>query len=454
MKLIQSFLAAVAFAFACAAPLAAVAQEQSFDTGMIPAGHILMPDEAPAATVFLISDAGGWGAAEDKQAADLVDRGAAVVGIDFPAYLKTLKADDGDCVYMISDVESLAHQIQRAGGATSYNPPIIAGIGEGGALALAMIAQSPAATIDVAIAVDPLAGIPLDKVLCTPATKTKADGRTIYGLTDGPLPAPVTVLFTDKATQAGRDHVAALKQAHADIDVQDETASAADALAQTLADQVDAAGDADSPLGLPLTILKAMPAYDTMAVVYSGDGGWRDIDKDVGDFLQQDGIPVVGVDSLRYFWSQKKPQDVADDLARIIDTYRKEWKVNNVILIGYSFGADILPATYNQLPEKEKSRVVQMSLLSLSHEVSYEISVGGWLGVSSDGAEDPVNDIAKINPKIVQCVYGTEDDESACPALKDKGIELIAIEGGHHFDEDYEALTRKIVASLKQRLQK
>ena len=110
-----------------------------------------------------------------------------------------------------------------------------------------MIAQSPAATIDVAIAVDPLAGIPLDKVLCTPATKTKADGRTIYGLTDGPLPAPVTVLFTDKATQAGRDHVAALKQAHADIDVQDETASAADALAQTLADQVDAAGDADRP---------------------------------------------------------------------------------------------------------------------------------------------------------------------------------------------------------------
>jgi len=33
-------------------------------------------------------------------------------------------------------------------------------------------------------------------------------------------------------------------------------------------------------------------------------------------------------------------------------------------------------------------------------------------------------------------------------------MELIGIEGGHHFDEDYEALTRKIVASLKQRLQK
>lgn len=450
MKLIRSFLAAVAFA--CAAPLAAVAQEQSFDTGMIPAGHILMPDDAPAATVFLISDAGGWGAAEDKQAADLVDRGAAVVGIDFPAYLKTLKADDGDCVYMISDVELLAHQIQRAGGATSYNPPIIAGIGEGGALALAMIAQSPAATIDVAIAVDPLAGIPLDKVLCTPATKTKADGRTIYGLTDGPLPAPVTVLFTDKATQAGRDHVAALKQAHADIDVQDETASAADALAQTLADQVDAAGDADSPLGLPLTILKATPAYDTMAVVYSGDGGWRDIDSQVAGALQARGIPVVGVDSLRYFWSERKPQETADDLTRIIDTYRKEWNVSHVLLIGYSFGADILPATYNLLSPEDRARVPQITLMALSHQVDYEISVSGWLGVASDGAGDPVDDIARIDPKQVQCISGSDEDGDPCPSLKASGVESIAIDGGHHFDGDYEALADRIIDGLKTRL--
>ncbi|MGG2475679.1 AcvB/VirJ family lysyl-phosphatidylglycerol hydrolase, partial [Rhizobium sp. BR5] len=92
------------------------------------------------------------------------------------------------------------------------------------------------------------------------------------------------------------------------------------------------------------------PVMDTMAVIYSGDGGWRDLDEEVGSALQKQGVPVIGVDALRYFWKEKEPQEVASDLARIIDTYRKEWKVRNVVLIGYSFGADIIPATYNLLP--------------------------------------------------------------------------------------------------------
>nr|WP_305854622.1 AcvB/VirJ family lysyl-phosphatidylglycerol hydrolase [Roseateles sp. XES5] len=433
----------------------AVAAEpaQAFTTGMIPSGHILLPEGEPEASVVLISDAAGWGADEETAAAALTDKGAAVIGIDFPSYLKALQADDGDCVYMVSDVESLAHQVQRAGGATRYSPPIVAGIGEGGALALAMIAQSPAATLGEAIAVDPEAGIPLDKVLCTPASKTKADGRTVYGLTDGALPAPVTVLFTGKAPQAGRDHLATLKQAHADIDARDVDTSATDALSQALADRVDAAGDADTPLGLPLTVLKAKPAFDTMAIVYSGDGGWRDIDKEVAGALQLRGIPVVGVDSLRYFWSERKPQETADDLGRIIDAFRKEWGVEHVLLVGYSFGADILPATYNLLTPEDRKRVPQVTLMALSRQVDYEISVTGWLGVAGAGAGgDPVNDIAKIDARNVQCIYGSDEDDDPCPTLKASGVESISIDGGHHFDGDYEALAGRIIDGLKRRL--
>ena len=61
-------------------------------------------------------------------------------------------------------------------------------------------------------------------------------------------------------------------------------------------------------------------------------------------------------------------------------------------------------------------------------------------------------DLQKIDPKKVHCVYGTEDDEDACKALAPRGIETIGIAGGHHFDEDYEALAKKIVASLKKRI--
>lgn len=450
------FLKAALIAATLFIPFHVSAQDaKGFETGMIPPDHIMLPDGDVSANVFLISGATGWGEAEQTEADALVEKGAVVVGIDFPKYIEALKADDDECIYMISDIEELAQEIQRKAGVSNYRPPIIAGIGDGAALALAMIAQSPAATIGEAVAVDPVASIPLaDKILCTPATKEKDGDRTIYGLTDGPLPAPVSVVFTPKADAKGRTHVENLVKSHADIDVKDVTDDAQAALAQTLQDRIDAAGNSDNPLGLPLTVLEAKPTMDTMAIIYSGDGGWRDLDKDVGSFLQQDGVPTIGIDSLRYFWSEKKPEEIASDLSRIIETYRKEWKVKNVMLIGYSFGADVLPATFNLLPEKDKSRVVQMSLLSLSNEVSYEISVGGWLGVSGSGTQDPVTDLEKIDPKIVQCVYGTEDEDAACPALKDKGAEVIGIDGGHHFDEDYESLTKRIVASLKKRLQK
>ena len=448
------FLAAAGL-LAALLPLGAVAgtPEQGFATGMVPAGHIMLPEGEPKASVVLISDAAGWGAAEEAATEALTAKGAAVIGVDFPSYIKRLAADEGDCVYMVSDIESLAHQVQRAGGASRYSPPVVAGIGEGGALALAMIAQSPAATLGEAVAVDPEAGIPLDKVLCTPATKTKADGRTVYGLTDGALPAAVTVLFTDKAPEAGRDHVVALKAAHADIEMRDASTPAADGLPQAPADPVSGAGDADTPLGLPLTVLKATPAFDTMAVVYSGDGGWRDIDKEVAGALQRRGIPVVGVDSLRYFWSERKPQETAADLARIIEVFRKEWNVGHVLLVGYSFGADILPATFNLLPPDDTQRVPQLTLMALSRQVDYEISVTGWLGVAGAGAGgDPVDDIAKIDAGRVQCLYGSEGDDDPCPTLKASGVESIGVQGGRNFDGDYEGLAGRIVDGLKRRL--
>ncbi len=447
---ISTGAAALLLGFAASGALRA--EDQSFDTGMIPPGHVFLPDGEPSANIFLISDAAGWGDAEEAEAKALSDKGATVVGIDFPAYIATLSKDKGDCVYMISDVEALSQQVQKAAGATRYNPPILAGIGEGGGLALAMISQSPKATIGEAVAVDPKAGIPLARELCTPAEKTKAGDRMVYALTAGPLPADVSILLTPAAPADGRAHAEALHKAHEDVAIRDMDGAAADVLAQALSDRVDAAGQSGDTLGLPLTLLEAKPAHGTMAVIYSGDGGWRDIDSQVGEALQARGIPVVGVDSLRYFWSKRDPQETADDLVRIIDTYSRQWNVDHVLLIGYSFGADILPATFNRLPDDVRTRVQQVTLMALSHEADYEISVEGWLGGGGKApVGDPVTDIARIDPKLIQCIYGKDEEEDACPGLAGKGIEIIGIDGGHHFDGDYDNLAEMILAGLKKR---
>jgi type IV secretory pathway VirJ component len=65
-----------------------------------------------------------------------------------------------------------------------------------------------------------------------------------------------------------------------------------------------------------------------------------------------------------------------------------------------------------------------------------------------------MTDIVKIDPKLIQCVYGTDEDDDPCPTLKDKGVEVVPIEGGHHFDENYQALGKRIRDSLQTRLTK
>lgn len=435
------------------APVSAQEKPATYDTGMIPAPHVLVPQDTASALVVLLSGAEGWSDKEDAVARDLVDDKAVVIGIDLKAYLAALAKDDGDCIYMVSDIEALSQQVQRSLKSDAYLPPIVAGVGAGGAMALAIAAQTPAATIGQTLAVDPEEGIALTKQLCTPAEKVRKVDRMVYGLTDGPLPDPISVVFTPTASDDGRNHVAALAEKHPDITQEETDGEAYATLSSHLTDLIDDETASDNPFGLPLTVLDTKPTRDTMAVIYSGDGGWRDIDKQVGDVLQQQGVPVVGIDSLRYFWSERDPQATADDLAKVMDYYRKRWNVRNVLLIGYSFGADILPRTFNLLPPAERARVRQVTLMALSHRVDYKISVLGWLGASGQGdAGDPIDDIKRIDPSLVQCIHGTEEEDDGCPDLKGTGVDVVAIEGGHHFDEDYPALTRRVLDALDRRL--
>ena len=51
-----------------------------------------------------------------------------------------------------------------------------------------------------------------------------------------------------------------------------------------------------------------------------------------------------------------------------------------------------------------------------------------------------------------QCFYGQDEKDSACPDLAQRGAEVIRTTGGHHFDGDYEALARRILAGFERRV--
>ena len=93
-------------------------------------------------------------------------------------------------------------------------------------------------------------------------------------------------------------------------------------------------------------------------------------------------------------------------------------------LIGYSFGADVLPVVYNMLPATYRDRVAMISLLGLEPKADWEIRVAGWFGAQPSETATPLApEFARIPGELIQCYYGVEKD--GCLGLTDKRAELI-----------------------------
>ena len=172
------------------------------------------------------------------------------------------------------------------------------------------------------------------------------------------------------------------------------------------------------------------------------------------EYLRAHGVNVVGWDSLRYFWHEKTPETVAADLDAVIRDYSAKWHANDVVLAGYSFGADVLPFAYNRLTPATRSKVRQLSLLGFSKDAEFEFHISGWIGHSSSDDARPVSpEIARIPPSLIQCFYGEEEDDTICPSRAASGAEIIRTSGEHHFDGDYDALARHILEGFARRRQ-
>ena len=201
-------------------------------------------------------------------------------------------------------------------------------------------------------------------------------------------------------------------------------------------------------LDLPLIELPASGKDDRLAIILTGDGGWANIDKTLGEELAKRGVAVVGFDTLKYFWKRKTPAEAARDLARVIAHYSNLWQRQRVMLVGYSFGADALPFLWNSMDDASRAKVAGITLIGLAEEASFEITVGGWVGIEPAETAPTLPEIKKIKGPHIVCIYGEEENSDACSKLKETGVEVIALPGDHHFDGHYRRLTELVLGQF------
>ncbi len=453
-----------ALAFIAAAICLCASTAHAFEPGRYGSVKLAESTGEARGVVIYFSGRKGLSKADEAAARAMAKGGALVAEIDSRKYLKRLDKLKEKCHWLVYDTEMLTRQLERERRLQSYVTPIVAGVGEGGTLAEMNLIQAPAVTIAGAVSLDPAETIASRRPICSDLPTTARRGGFSYGAPKK-LPGFWIVGLTPKVHKADRKYTMRLRHEGAPIDLHElpPSMTIGDALRSLIGPHLarpqpvvtNAPGNVLKRVdisGLPLAELPVGHPSELMAVLLSGDGGWRDLDKTIAEDMQQQGVPVVGLDTLRYFWSKKTPQQTADVVAALIQTFMTKWHADKVALIGYSFGADVMPFAYNLLPPSLREHVVLISLLGLSKSADFEISVRGWLGEPPGADALPVLPQAtKIPPHLIQCFYGQDETDTACPALAQLGAETFRRNGAHHYDGNYGALADAILAGFKKR---
>jgi type IV secretory pathway VirJ component len=424
--------------------------------------------DPPQQIVLFVSGDGGWNLGVVDMAQRLRDLGALVVGIDIRQFIKSLEAS-GSCAYPAGALEELSRAVQLQFRLPSYKRPILAGYSSGATLVYAALAAAPPETFAGAISLGFCPDLEIQKPLCQMRGLKAARRPTGSRYDLAPFPGssiPWMVLQGDVdqvcdpwttrhfVAETGASRVFALPLVGHGFGVPARWTSQFLEAFRTIAKNslTPLSPLAAAPAVADLSLVEALPQHRSdghvLAVVLSGDGGWTEIDKSIAADLSGAGVPVVGWSSLDYYWRPRTPEGAAADLARIVEHYTTAWQKERVLVIGYSFGADVAPFLVNRLPDPAKNRIANVVLLSPSQTATFEFHLAMWLGGGADPRYPTAPEIARLSIPVT-CVSASDQSDSVCRTVKSARLRTLTIGRGHHFSGEYGRIVEEILRELE-----
>jgi len=436
----------------------------------LPAGRfgtvtVYLPAGEPRSVALFVSGDGGWELGVVNMAHALAALGAVVVGVDIREYLGSLRRaaqrPDAPCQMIAADFETLSHQVQKEIGMSEYLVPVLVGYSSGATVVYATLAQSPPGTFAGALSLGfcadqdfagaslcPGAGLRYTEnhqheLVLEPSTALKQPWIALQGQKDQVCDPHATDVFA--ARVSGGAVVKLPLVGHGFSVERDWLAQFREAYARLSARAQAPAGRPPDISDLPVQEVEASGAADEFALLLTGDGGWAGLDQELAARLAANGVPTVGLNSLKYFWTERTPEETARDVARLLRHYLAAWNRPRVLLIGYSFGADVLPFVVNRLPPDLRQHVASVSVLGIDAHASFEVRIAGWVG-GDEGGPPTRPELTRLGQVPVLCIYGEGEADSICPGLPAGTIARAQIGKGHHFSGEYATLADRILA--------
>jgi len=440
------------------------------DATRLPAGrfggvHVYFPEDEPRSVAIFVSGDGGWELGVIAMARALAAMGAVVIGVDIRQYFAGLEraaAHPGaPCQMIAADFEALSHQVQREVGMSEYHVPVLVGYSSGATVVYAALVQSPPGTFAGALslgfcadqdfggaALCPGAGLhytqnKLHELVLDPATTLRQPWIALQGQKDQVCNPHAADEF---AAQVAGGAVVKLPLVGHGFSVERNWMPQFRQAYTQLTARVESPPERPPDINdLPVQEVHASGSGQEFALLITGDGGWAGLDQELAARLAAHGVPTVALNSLKYFWTERTPDETARDVARVLRHYFAAWNRQRVLLIGYSFGADVLPFVVNRLPPELRTRVASMSLLGIDAHASFEVRIADWVG-GDEGGPPTRPELTEVTQVPVLCIYGEGEQDSICPGLPEKTVAREQIGKGHHFSGEYATLADRILA--------
>jgi type IV secretory pathway VirJ component len=201
---------------------------------------------------------------------------------------------------------------------------------------------------------------------------------------------------------------------------------------------------------LPIYAYKGRDSTSPLLFYVSGDGGINNSFS--ASFMKRfndEGYSIIGLDSRSYFWVQKKPQEAADEISNVLAQYLKQWNCKGLVLIGYSFGADVMPFIQRRLQRNIYLLNKHLVLMSPAKKTDFTIHVLSMFGVDTNKGESVPDEINKLLIPTT-LIFGETENDFPLHAITTKNVQTIKLPGGHHYNRNIGELVKQITNRINR----
>lgn len=201
----------------------------------------------------------------------------------------------------------------------------------------------------------------------------------------------------------------------------------------------------------PVVLLPAEGTARPVAALYlSGDMGLRfGPNPTTTRTLAANGVTVVALKSPTLFRFHRTRGEVDRIVADAVRTALARSRASRIVVIGQSYGADILETGLAALPPTLRSRIAGAVLVVPGESVFFRADPSG-LGYRGMPDHIGAASLDRLDWLPVTCIYGRDEQDSACPDVHLPHATIIAMPGGHFLDNDRKGLFAHVLTAIRQ----